>query len=55
MVLESTDESIYREEAKARLSWSQDNNLSLSISNDMIVDYRRQQGGDAEDEFTDPL
>ncbi|KAF7655017.1 hypothetical protein LDENG_00062100, partial [Lucifuga dentata] len=46
-LITDNNETAYREEVKALNSWCQDNNLSLNVSKtkEMIVDYRRQQGG----------
>ncbi|MBN3319165.1 GT2D2 protein, partial [Atractosteus spatula] len=42
------EESAYREEVETLAAWCQENNLSLNISKtkEIIVDYRKHQGGD---------
>ena len=44
-LITNNDETAYREEVKALGVWCQENNISLSVTktNEMIVDFRKQQ------------
>ena len=42
-LITNNDETAYREEVRALGVWCQENNLTLNVNKEMIVDFRKQQ------------
>ena len=42
-LITNNDETTYREEVRAPGVWCQENNLTLNKTNEMIVDFRKQE------------
>ena len=42
-LITNNDETAHREEVRDLAMWCQDNNLSLNVTKEMIVDYRKRR------------